>query len=311
MFFFRGVPMLVQLLLVYYLLPFAGINVPPLVAAISAVSLCSASYIAEILRGGFLSIPPGHIEAARMLGLSPFDMLRRILVPQAFRLTLPSLVNEMVLLIKASSLISVVGIAEITRTAQNIAASTYRPLEAYVAAGPHLLRDLRRALAGRARRRSTACNTPEDSTPCSNSIPSVITHNLPAIGAGLATTLGTWIAGVVLGTCDRLSSSRCCNSFADAGCAALLRAYIELFRGTPFLVQLFLLYYGGPSFGLTLEPLTAGVLGLGLYGSAYFAEAFRSGFQLGAAAVISKRHRVSACRAGKPCCASRCRRCSC
>lgn len=134
-FFFRGVPMLVQLLLVYYLLPFAGINVSPIVAAISAVSLCSASYIAEILRGGFLSIPPGHLEAARMLGLSPFDMLRRILVPQAFRLTLPSLVNEMVLLIKASSLISVVGVAELTRTAQNIAASTYRPLEAYLAAG--------------------------------------------------------------------------------------------------------------------------------------------------------------------------------
>ena len=92
-FFFRGVPMLVQLLLVYYLLPFVGINVSPLVAAISAVSLCSASYIAEILRGGFMSIPPGHIEAARMLGMSPFDMLRRIQVPQAFRLTLPSLVN--------------------------------------------------------------------------------------------------------------------------------------------------------------------------------------------------------------------------
>ncbi|HYS65690.1 MAG TPA: amino acid ABC transporter permease, partial [Paraburkholderia sp.] len=133
-FFFRGVPMLVQLLLVYYLLPFAGINVSPVVAAISAVSLCSASYIAEILRGGFLSVLPGHLEAARMLGLSPFDMLRRILVPQAFRLTLPSLVNEMVLLIKASSLISVVGVAELTRTAQNIAASTYRPLEAYLAA---------------------------------------------------------------------------------------------------------------------------------------------------------------------------------
>ncbi|MEX3959007.1 amino acid ABC transporter membrane protein 1 (PAAT family) [Trinickia symbiotica] len=134
-FFFRGVPMLVQLLLVYYLLPFVGINVPPLVAAISTVALCSASYVAEILRGGFLSIPPGQLEAAQMLGLSPLDMLRRIQVPQAFRLTLPSLVNEMVLLIKASSLISVVGVAEITRTAQNIAASSYRPLEAYAAAG--------------------------------------------------------------------------------------------------------------------------------------------------------------------------------
>jgi polar amino acid transport system permease protein len=134
-FFFRGVPMLVQLLLIYYLLPFVGINVPPLVAAISATALCSASYIAEILRGGFLGIAHGQIEAARILGLSRFAVLTRIQVPQAMRLTLPSLVNEMVLLIKASSLVSVVGVAELTRTAQNIAASTYRPLEAYLAAG--------------------------------------------------------------------------------------------------------------------------------------------------------------------------------
>ncbi|MCA8022650.1 amino acid ABC transporter permease [Burkholderia metallica] len=134
-FVFRGLPLLVQLLLVYYLLPFVGVNVPPLVAAISAVSLCSAAYVAEILRGGFLSIPGGHVEAARMLGMRTLATLWRIKVPQATRLTLPSLANEMVLLIKASSLISVVGVAEVTRTAQNIAASTYRPLEAYLAAG--------------------------------------------------------------------------------------------------------------------------------------------------------------------------------
>lgn len=131
----RGIPLLVQLLLVYYLLPFVGINVPPLTAAISAVSLCSAAYIAEILRGGFANLARGQTEAARMLGLSAFDQLRRVQIPLVLRSTLPSLVNEMVLLIKASSLISVVGIAEVTRTAQNIAASTYQPLEAYAAAG--------------------------------------------------------------------------------------------------------------------------------------------------------------------------------
>lgn len=131
----RGIPLLVQLLLVYYLLPFIGINVPPLTAAISAVSLCSAAYIAEILRGGFANLARGQTEAARMLGLCAFDQLRRVQIPQVLRSTLPSLVNEMVLLIKASSLISVVGVAEVTRTAQNIAASTYQPLEAYAAAG--------------------------------------------------------------------------------------------------------------------------------------------------------------------------------
>ncbi len=134
-FFFRGVPLLVQLLLTYYLLPFVGINVSPLVAAATAVSLCEAAYLAEILRGGFLGIPRGQLEAAQMLGLSRFNFLTRIQVPQALRLTMPSLVSEMVMLVKASSLISVVGVAEVTRTAQNIAASTYRPLEAYLAAG--------------------------------------------------------------------------------------------------------------------------------------------------------------------------------
>ncbi|GAB3626485.1 amino acid ABC transporter [Pandoraea terrae] len=133
--FFRGVPLLVQLLLVYYFLPFVGLNVSPIVAAISAVSLCSASYVAEIMRGGFLGIPGGQLEAAQMLGLPAGSTLLRIQVPQAFRLTVPSLVNEMVLLIKASSLISVVGVAELTRTAQNLAASTFRPLDIYLSAG--------------------------------------------------------------------------------------------------------------------------------------------------------------------------------
>jgi polar amino acid transport system permease protein len=108
--------------------------------------------------------------------------------------------------------------------------------------------------------------------------PAVITHNLSAIGAGLATTLSTWIAGVVLGLAIGFAVALL-QLFCGRWVRAVLRVYIELLRGTPFLVQLFLLYYGGPSFGLTLEPLTAGILGLGLYGSAYFAEAFRSGFR--------------------------------
>ncbi|WGS53631.1 amino acid ABC transporter permease [Paraburkholderia sp. D15] len=108
--------------------------------------------------------------------------------------------------------------------------------------------------------------------------PTVITHNLQPIAAGLATTLGTWLAGVALGMAIGFLIA-VLQLFCGRWVRGILRFYIELFRGTPFLVQLFLLYYGGPSFGLTLEPLTAGVLGLGLYGSAYFAEAFRSGFQ--------------------------------
>ncbi len=134
-FFFRGVPLLVQLMLAYYFLPSLGINVPPLVAAIAAISLCEGAYLGEILRGGFLGIPHGQLEATQLLGFSKLSTLVHIQIPQALKLTTPSLINEMILLIKASSLISVVGVAEITRTAQNIAASTFRPLEIYLAAG--------------------------------------------------------------------------------------------------------------------------------------------------------------------------------
>ncbi|CAM5195705.1 Amino acid ABC transporter permease OS=Castellaniella sp OX=1955812 GN=EPN31_05235 PE=3 SV=1 [Castellaniella denitrificans] len=134
-FVFRGIPLLVQLMLAYFFLPAAGIHVPAWVAAVVAISLCEGAYIGEILRGGFLGIPRGQIEACQMLGLPRLDVLFRVEIPQALKLTAPSLINEAILLIKASSLVSVVGVTEITRTAQNIASSTFRPLEAYAAAG--------------------------------------------------------------------------------------------------------------------------------------------------------------------------------
>lgn len=134
-FVFRGIPLLVQLMLVYYFLPLIGINVDPIVASILAISLCEGAYLGEILRGGFLGIPKGQIEATNLLGFSPLARLFRIEIPQVVKLTVPSLVNETIMLVKASSLISVVGVAEITRTAQNVAASTFMPLEVYLAAG--------------------------------------------------------------------------------------------------------------------------------------------------------------------------------
>ena len=133
--FFRGVPLLVQLLLIYNLLPTLGLTVPSVVAAITGLSLCTAAYQAENLRGGFNSVPRGLLEAADMAGLGPWQQLTRIRAPIAFRLTLPALVNEAILILKASSLISVVGVIELTRMAQNLAASTYRPLLFYSVAG--------------------------------------------------------------------------------------------------------------------------------------------------------------------------------
>ena len=133
--FFRGVPLLVQLLLIYNLLPKIGLMVPSTVAAVVGLSLCTAAYQAENLRGGFLSVPRGLLEAADMLGMTAWQQFKRIRVPIAVRLTIPALVNEAILILKASSLISVVGVIELTRMSQNLSASTYRPLLFYSVAG--------------------------------------------------------------------------------------------------------------------------------------------------------------------------------
>jgi polar amino acid transport system permease protein len=132
--FFRGVPLLVQLLMFFYMLPYIGLDMPAIMAAIFSVGLCSAAYTAEILRGALQTIPAGQTEAAHALGMPPLSLWRRILVPQALRLGMPSLINELILLVKVSSLASVVGIGELTRVAQNITGQTYRPLEIYLAA---------------------------------------------------------------------------------------------------------------------------------------------------------------------------------
>jgi polar amino acid transport system permease protein len=108
--------------------------------------------------------------------------------------------------------------------------------------------------------------------------PRIITDHLSEIGDGFLVTLGTWSAGVVLGVVLGMLIA-VAQLFGNNVIRAPLRVFIELIRSTPFLVQLFLVYYGGPSFGLSLDPIPAGILGLGIYGSVYFAEIFRSGFE--------------------------------
>lgn len=150
--FFRGVPLLVQLLLAYYALPFLGLDLPSLVAAIGTLGLCCAAYMAEILRGGLALVPRGGIEAARLLGLSPTQTLLRIRLPIAAQAMRPALINEAILIVKASSLISVVGILELTRSAQALASSTFEPLPAYALCGAiYLVINLALSLAARGR----------------------------------------------------------------------------------------------------------------------------------------------------------------
>jgi polar amino acid transport system permease protein len=125
----------VQLLFIYYFLAEYGLDVPAIVAAVGALGLSSAAFQSEILRGALNAVPRGQGEAATALGFAGFDVWRRILLPQALRISTPPLINEFILILKASSLVSVVGIAELTRVSMNIASQTYRPFEAYVGGG--------------------------------------------------------------------------------------------------------------------------------------------------------------------------------
>lgn len=130
----RGVPILVLLLLVFYMLPLVGLEAPPLLAAIAALSLNSGAFQAEIYRGGFASIAPGQAEAARALGLGEGRILGRIMVPQVLWLVLPALVGELIVLLKNTSLISVIAVTELMRASQQLVSKTYRPTEIYLAA---------------------------------------------------------------------------------------------------------------------------------------------------------------------------------
>ncbi|MBD0864306.1 MAG: amino acid ABC transporter permease [Rhodobacteraceae bacterium] len=132
--FWRGTPILVQLLLIFYLLPLIRINLPPAGAAVVALAFNTAAFQSEIYRAGLAAIPVGEIEAAKMLGLTRRQSLIWIEIPQAIRIMLPALVGEILALVRNSSLVSVIAVTDLTRRAQQIASSTFKPLESYAVA---------------------------------------------------------------------------------------------------------------------------------------------------------------------------------
>lgn len=129
---FRDTPVLVQLFWMYYVLPILlGIQISAFTAAVVGLTLHSAAFLGEIYRAGIQSVAKGHVEAAKVLGLGPHATFVRIVLPQAVRTVLPPMVNNLVDLIKLSSLASVFAVAEITRKATELSASTFRPLEIF------------------------------------------------------------------------------------------------------------------------------------------------------------------------------------
>ncbi len=132
--FIRGTPLLVQIFIIYFALPIIlGMRIEPFVAAVAACSINSGAYVAEIFRAGIQSIDKGQMEAGRSLGMSWTQTMRYIVIPQAFRRTIPQLGNEFIAMLKDSSLVSVIGFEELTRKGQLVIASTYGSLEIWTA----------------------------------------------------------------------------------------------------------------------------------------------------------------------------------
>ncbi len=122
---FRGTPMLVQILFVYYVLPQFGLSVAPFWAASIAIGLNSCAYISQIIRTGINAVSKGQIEAAHTLGFTRIKTLRYIVFPQAVRAALPALGNELITLVKDSSLASIIGVMELSKEASIIRSRTY------------------------------------------------------------------------------------------------------------------------------------------------------------------------------------------
>ncbi|MBW0447364.1 amino acid ABC transporter permease [bacterium M00.F.Ca.ET.228.01.1.1] len=130
----RGTPLLVQIFVIYYGLPSFGISLEPTPAGVIALSANVAAYLSESMRGAILGIHQGQWLAAYSLGLSRRQTLRYVIAPQALRIAVPSLSNSLISLIKDTSLVSVITVTELLRSAQEIIASTYQPLPLYLAA---------------------------------------------------------------------------------------------------------------------------------------------------------------------------------
>lgn len=129
--FIRGTPLLIQVFLVYFALPVVGINLSEFWAGVAALSLNAGGFIAEIVRAGLSAVPLGQTEAALAIGLTRPQTLVLVLLPQIVRPALPPVTNELISLVKGSSLLSVISVYELTRAGQAIISERFVPLEIY------------------------------------------------------------------------------------------------------------------------------------------------------------------------------------
>ena len=131
----RGTPLLVQLFIVFYGLPNAGIRLDPLPAAIIVFSINEGAYCAETIRAALESVPSGQMEAGQCVGMSYMQIIRRIVLPQAMRTAFPTLANSLIAMVKDTSLAANITVTEMFMVTRRIVARTYEPLILYIEVG--------------------------------------------------------------------------------------------------------------------------------------------------------------------------------
>ncbi|MQB06263.1 amino acid ABC transporter permease [Agrobacterium tumefaciens] len=132
---FQGTPLLMQLFVVYYGVALAGLNVDAWVAVAIAFTLHASAFLGEIWRGGIQAVPKGQTEAANALGLHYVSRMKDVVLPQAFKISLPATIGFLVQLIKGTSLAAIVGFVELSRAGQIVSNQTFRPLTVFAIVG--------------------------------------------------------------------------------------------------------------------------------------------------------------------------------
>ena len=130
--FFRGTPLMVQLFIFYYGLPSFGMKVDPILASVLTMGLNSGAYLSEVVRAAVLSVDRGQYDAAAVLGYNHIQTTVHIVLPQAFRIAVPTFMNGFSSIVKETSLVTVLPIIELTKLGNQVYAKTYHPFEVYI-----------------------------------------------------------------------------------------------------------------------------------------------------------------------------------
>ncbi|TDE38479.1 amino acid ABC transporter permease [Antarcticimicrobium sediminis] len=131
--FIRGTPALIQIFIIYFGMPQVGVRLSPYTAGVLALAINSGAYVTEIIRSGLSAIPAGQTESSLALGFSPRETMRTVILPQVFRIILPSITNEALSTLKNTSLLSTITVVELTLYAQTLISATFRPFDFYIA----------------------------------------------------------------------------------------------------------------------------------------------------------------------------------